>query len=303
MFIAALLLMLSFTVWSVASAEGRARTYALPGRNVFPEGIAYQPSEHAFYVSSTTNGAIFRAELNDRAARVFLPGGQHDRVTAVGLDVDGNNRLYIAGGASQGVWIYDTRDASLIASLKRPGAGFINDVVATTGGAYFTDSMVPIIYRAYQTGSGWEIENWLDLRGTVLQYQPGFNLNGIDASANGRYLVVVQSNTGKLFRISLTDRTVTEIDLGGETVTSGDGIILHNRTLYVVRNSVELVVKIKLSGDLSSGTVVSVTTDPSYMFPTTAAIAEGRLLVVNSQFNARGGNPVHPFTVSSVPLP
>jgi len=33
------------------------------------------------------------------------------------------------------------------------------------------------------------------------------------------------------------------------------------------------------------------------------AIAKGRLLVVNSQFDRRGGEPVLPFTVSSVRVP
>jgi Cu-Zn family superoxide dismutase len=48
---------------------------------------------------------------------------------------------------------------------------------------------------------------------------------------------------------------------------------------------------------------VSSTNDPSFIYPTTAVIARGRLLVVNSQFNNRGGTPVLPFTVSSIRVP
>jgi Cu-Zn family superoxide dismutase len=44
-------------------------------------------------------------------------------------------------------------------------------------------------------------------------------------------------------------------------------------------------------------------TDKTFMFPTTAALAKGRLLVVNSQFDKRGGTPDLPFTVSSVKRP
>jgi hypothetical protein len=40
---------------------------------------------------------------------------------------------------------------------------------------------------------------------------------------------------------------------------------------------------------------------PSFRFPTTAALAQGRLLVVNSQFNDR--NSPEPFTVSSIERP
>jgi Cu-Zn family superoxide dismutase len=39
------------------------------------------------------------------------------------------------------------------------------------------------------------------------------------------------------------------------------------------------------------------------MFPTTAARAGKRLLVVNSQFDKRGGTPVLPFTVAAVRRP
>jgi Cu-Zn family superoxide dismutase len=63
-------------------------------------------------------------------------------------------------------------------------------------------------------------------------------------------------------------------------------------------------VKIALSADLGSGTVLSRTTDTSFDDPTTAALARGRLLVVNSQFGERGGVGVlDPFTVSSIPAP
>jgi sugar lactone lactonase YvrE len=149
------------------------------------------------------------------------------------------------------------------------------------------------------------MEEWLNFTGTPLVYQQGFNVNGIAISSDGKYLIVVQSNTGKLFRIDVATRAVTEINLGGETVTNGDGILLDVRTLYVVRNQQGLIVKILLSEDLSSGTVVSSSTDPSLTYPTTIAKAGDRLLVVNSQFNNRGEGkqPVLPFTVSSIPAP
>ncbi len=46
--------------------------YILPGNAVFPEGIAYQPRTGDFFVSSTTDGTIFRGNLRDKLARVFL---------------------------------------------------------------------------------------------------------------------------------------------------------------------------------------------------------------------------------------
>ena len=47
---------------------------------------------------------------------------------------------------------------------------------------------------------------FLDFTGTALQYTAGFNVNGIAATPDGRYLVLAQSNTGKLYRVGVCDR-------------------------------------------------------------------------------------------------
>lgn len=283
--------------------------YILPGDAVFPEGIAYQPTTGDFFVSSTTDGTIFRGNVRKESASVFLPGGSDGRTIANGLKVDDyEDRLFVAGGNTGQIFVYDTVSGELLSSFNNQKAStFINDVaISPTGDAYFTDSFDPILYKvSINEADEFEFEPWLDLTGTVVVYEPGFNLNGIAASNNGKYLIVVQSNTGRLFRIDIASKEVTQIDLGGETLPNGDGILLSKRrTLYVVRNQQELIVKVQLSGDFSRGTVVSSTTDPSFAFPTTIAQARDRLLVVNSQFDKRGSGltPELPFTVSSVPI-
>lgn len=302
-------LVLAFGLYTPIQAREAVRSsYVLPGDAVFPEGIAYQRSTGQFYVSSTTDGTIFRGDLDEEVAEVFLPGGQDGRTTAVGLKVDREGRLFIAGGNLGQVFIYDTATGGLLAALSNGlprTATFVNDVaLARDGTAYVTDSVSPYLYRVRENADGqFELERFIDFTGTALQYQTGFNLNGIAVSQNDKYLIVVQSNTGRLFRIEIATKEVTPIDLGGATLTAGDGILLRGRTLYVVRNSFNLIVELKLSGDLTRAVIVSETTDPSFITPTTIAEAHGRLLVVNSQFNNRGGTPVLPFTVSTIKTP
>lgn len=287
----------------------RPTSYILPGDQVFPEGVAYQRGTNTFFVSSTTDGTIFRGELDNPTTSVFLPGGSDGRTAAVGLKADELGRLFIAGGNTGQLFVYDSRSGELLAKFDNGlDATFVNDVAVSLreNAAYFTDSVSPYLYRVAQNAQGeWTYEVFLDFTGTPFVYQPGFNANGIAATANGRYLIIVQSNTGRLFRVDVATKQVTPIDLGGESVTFGDGILLQGRTLYVVRNQLELIVRIQLSNDLLSGRVVSSTTDPSFAFPTTIARARGRLLVVNSQFDKRGPGltPDLPFTVSSVPIP
>lgn len=291
-------------------AQNSNNRYILPGEAVFPEGIAYEATTNDFFVSSTTDGTIFRGSLESESADVFLPGGSDERTTVIGLNVDDRGRLFVAGGNTGKIFVYDTHIGELLGKFNNGKVStFINDVaISPSGDAYFTDSNDPTLYKVSTNQTNEiEFEAWLDLTDTIIQYQSGFNLNGIAVSNDGKYLIVVQSNTGKLFRIDIDSKEVTEIDLGGETLTNGDGILLSDdgQILYVVRNQQQLIVLVQLSDDFSSGTVVDSTTNPTLAYPTTIAQAGERLLVVNSQFDRRGSGltPELPFTVSSIPLP
>ena len=285
----------------------RPDSYILPGAAVFPEGVAFDQRTGTVYVSSTTNGTIFSGDVKSEVLTPFLAPNTDGRTTATGLAVDDESRLYVAGGGTGQVFVYDRTGALLARLATGSSPTFINDIAIARGDtAYVTDSQSPVIYRVYENSAGeFTLERWLELTGTAFQYVAGFNANGIEVTPNGRYLIVVQSNTGKLFRIEIATREVTEIDLGGQTVPGGDGILLQGSTLYVLQNALGLLTEIRLNIEQASGTVVGRTTDPSFAFPTSLDIARGRLLVVNSQFNRRapGQTPTLPFTVSVIKRP
>jgi sugar lactone lactonase YvrE len=286
-----------------------AERYVLPGEQVFPEGVAYQSDTGDFYVGSTTDGTVSRGNVEGgpKEAEVFLEPESDGRTTAIGMEVGEDGRLFIAGGDTGRIFVYDTESTDQIRRLDTPDAGatFLNDVAVTPDGdAYVTDSLRPVLFRVPSTGDGvGEAEPWLNFEGTPAEYEEGFNFNGIDATEEGRYLVAVQSNTGELFRIDSESKKVVEIDLGGKTLTNGDGLLLDGHTVYVVRNEQALIVPVKLSGAYISGEVGEPFTDPSFAFPTTIAKTDGRLLVVNSQFDKQEGEAELPFTVSSIEVP
>ena len=288
-----------------AMEAGEPTSYALPGEAVFPEGVAYNPASGLFYVGSTTDGAIFEGDVASGEVTVFSEGGADGRTTAIGMKVDDQGQLWVAGGGTGQMFVYNTADGSLIANFTTPEAEatFINDVIVTPSGAYFTDSFRPFLFRATDT-SGGQLEPWIDFTGSALEYAEGFNLNGIAATEDGSSLITVHSGRGELYRIDIETQEVTQIDLGDATVTAGDGILLVGNTLYVSRNSAGEIVPVELSEDLSQGTVGTGFSDPSLIYPTTiAAVGDGTLLVVNSQFNNREGTPVLPFSVSQIPIP
>jgi sugar lactone lactonase YvrE len=301
-----------------------ARLFALPGDAVYPEGVAYQPETGAFFAGSAADGTIFRGDVASGTVEVFSPAGADGRTSAVGMKVDLDGRLFVAGGSSGGVWVYDTATGALLtqASNGLEPNTFLNDIALTEDGdAYVTDSFFPILFRLAATAlpgdtlsatpgaagtpaTPTQLEAAIDLSGSVVPFNEGFNLNGIVAAPGGQVLLVVHSSTGGLYRVDLGSQEVTQVDLGDATLANGDGMALQDGTLYVVRNADGVIVPVTMADDFTSGDAGEGFSHPGLAFPTTIAPYDGCLLVVNSQFNAReGGEPVLPFTVAGIPIP
>ena len=295
-----------------AAAQGQdagVTTYPLPANVTFPEGVAYDPKTDSLFTGSAATGNVIRMNLKDRkpadVAAAVLPVEPFPAL--LGMKVDGSGRLWLAGGRTGAMAVVDSRSGALLKKLEVPAKGntLINDVAVVGTTAYFTDSLTPTLWRVQAPeGRIGELEPWLQFTGTPLEYTtPGANLNGIAATPDGRSLIVVQMNKGLLFRIDTADKKVTPIDIGGESVATGDGLVLDGRRLYVVRQGEQEIVTIDLSPDLASGKVVSRFKDPALMWPATAVKVGDRLLVVNTQFNKRTSkDPATPFAIVAVPV-
>ncbi len=207
------------------------------------------------------------------------------------------------------VFVLSTADGSdrAVLDTKPAGPSFLNDVAISKGYAYVTDSQQPFLYRVQLGANGpiGGIEKFVSFAGTPFVYGPGFNANGIAIDEGGKYAIVVQSGTGKLFRIDLRTRKVSEVDLGGGTVKNGDGILLKGNVLYVSQNQQELITPVRLSKSGTRGVVGKGVTGPQLKYPTTLALDGNRLLAVNSQFDKRspGASPELPFDVATIRTP
>jgi hypothetical protein len=288
----------------------KTKVFTLPANAGNPEGVAFDRRTGRFYVSEArpgsdgTGGRVWQGRLGRKTLREFLPGSA-DRPASIGLKVK-RGRLYVAGGPAGDVEVYDTSSKELLAQFQLCAAGcFVNDLtVARNGDVFVTESnQSQFVYRipAEAVRSGGGTVDPIPIAPPLVPGEPGTpNANGIAAS-RGRYVVFVQSNAGKLFRLDRRTREVTEIPVTGGEVTNGDGIVLKKRTLYVVRNRDQLIAEVKLSRGFDSARVVDTKTSKTFEDPTTAALAGKRLLVVNSDFFPP---PVGaPFTVSAVKAP
>ncbi len=261
-----------------------------------PEGIAIGRAPYA-YLGSRVDGDIYRASLITGRGEVISqgPGTQ-----SLGMKLDRRGRLFVAGGSGGDARVIDVRTGDVLRSYTlQTVPAFINDVILTGGSAWYTDSANPTLFRLPLGRHGRlpGAARAIPLTGDIV-YQTGINANGIAATPDGRALIIVQSNTGKLFRTEYNGRT-TEIDLGGESVPNGDGLWLRGRTLYVVQNRLNVVAKIRLNRAGTQGELVSRTTDESFDVPTTIAEYGGRLYLPNARFTTPP-TPTTPYNVVSI---
>jgi sugar lactone lactonase YvrE len=264
-----------------------------------PEGIAIGAAPFAFF-GSLADGAIYRANLITGAGRIVSPG---PGTPSVGLALDHRGRLFVAGGNAGNGRVVHAVTGQVLASYQfAAGASFVNDVIVTRHAAWFTDSLNPVLYQV-PLGRRGALPDPAEVVTVPLtgdfELRDGFNANGISRTPDGNGLLLIQSNTGLLFRVE-TNGVATEVDLAGETLPNGDGILLRGRTLYVVQNQLNQVAVVRLDRSGTSGTVLDRVTDPRFDIPTTVAAFGNRLYLPNARFTTPP-TPTTPYSAVAIP--
>lgn len=303
-----------------ASPAAESVTYEIPGEGIFPESVAYDARAETFYVGNSEDGTIYRGDLATGVVEPFLAGGEDGRTAVTGLKVDADGRLIACGRLTGRIFVYDTASGVLLARLTsgRDEGTLVNDaVIASDGVAYVTDSYRPVLYRVDLTAlpigpeatppasvPEQEAEVFLEFTGSPFAYDAEeVNANGLVASADGTALLIIKFNTGQLYRVDLETGEVAEAPLDGGDLLGVGGMALDGTTLWCVRDRRQELIRVELDEALTRGTVVGVSTDPTFDYPTNLAlIGDGTALVANHQLEEEGAPP-RSFTVSRVALP
>jgi sugar lactone lactonase YvrE len=278
-----LLLALVAAVAMPAAASRPAEVIVLAGATS-AEGIAAGHGA-TFYAGDLFAGDIFRGNIRRGTAELFIdaPAGR----MAVGMAADlAHNLLFVAGGFTGQGYVYDLGTGATVATYQfgTPPATVINDVAVTRRGAWFTDSLQAQLYFVPVSRAGVPgPSRTLALSGPAADTSGEFNLNGIQATANGKTLIVAHSGTSQLYTVDpITGASAT---IAGVSVPNVDGIVLEAGRLWAVQNFSNQVTRIRLAPDLSSGVVEEVITSDLFQIPTTAARFGSRLAVVNAKFD------------------
>jgi sugar lactone lactonase YvrE len=313
-----------FTLAADSSAQETLQPYATPilhsfldSRNVYPESVTVDQSSGTFFVGSVKEGTIYKGKIARPSLEVFSPGGADGRTIATGMFFT-NDRLVVVGRQTGLIFVYNTKNGRLISKLDnglRTGQTFLNDTTfAPDGSAYVTDSVNPVLYRVVPTMKGqYELQEFLKFEGTPVVYvnapgAEGINVNGIVATADGRYLIIGKRNENRLFRVDLKSREIVPLNMPAGMLNTPDGLFLEGTTLYVAQNVPKSIAVVKLSSDFSQAELERTINHPTFAFPTSVARYKNRLLVVSSQFDTAGSpaavsgtqSPVVPFWVTQI---
>ena len=244
-----------------------------------PEGIASGRGT-TFFAGSLATGAVVKGDLRTGVYRTLVNSANGP---AVGIAVDAEGRVWVAGGPSGEIRVYDGSTGNVL-GVFTAGPGFINDLVVTRDAVYATNSFAPTL-AVVPLGPGGSlptssVAELLPLVG--FPANPGFSANGIEAWPNGR-LVVAHSSAEALYEVDPASGAATLIDLG-QALPFVDGITRQGNRLYAVQNRLNQIAVIRMDPSLATGEVVDLITNPQFDVPTTVALFGNATYVVNARF-------------------
>ncbi|HUG64438.1 MAG TPA: hypothetical protein VMK83_04405 [Gaiellaceae bacterium] len=275
-----LLLVAMVAAFAMPAAAAPAEVIVLPGATS-AEGIA-NGGGTTFYAGDLFLGDIFRGDVQRGTAELFIdaPAGR----MAVGMAANPEHELlFVAGGFTGQAYVYDTVTGATVTTYQFPAGAMVNDVALTKDGAWFTDSFQSRLYFVPVSAAG-VLGSFLTLQltGPAAEISGQFNLNGIQATPNGKTLIVAHSTNGRLYTVDpVSGASATIADV---SVPSVDGIVLLGKRLWAVQNNNQ-VTQVRLSPHLTSGVIEEVITSNLFQVPATAARFGSRLAVVNAKFD------------------
>ncbi|QCD89652.1 uncharacterized protein LOC114174013 [Vigna unguiculata] len=216
--------------------------------NLFPEGLAWDPTGQRFLVGSlrhrTISGVSDTGIVKTLISDPFLP----ENVTILGLAVDPrNNRVLAAVHALAPLPPFNALAAYDLSSRRRlflsplPSEGehqraIANDVaVDFEGNAYVTNAAGNYIWKVNKKGEASTLSKSARFteHPVLIDAEYSFcGLNGVVYNGKG-YLLVVQTNTGKMFKVDTEDGVARDVVLN-EDLVGADGVALRSDGVVLV---------------------------------------------------------------------
>jgi len=271
--------------------------FTISEKDLIPEGIAYDPVEECFYLSSCWKHKIVKIEKNGTTAD-FTEERQDGLRTVLGMHVDAKRRVLWAASVItrerpdmdigevgwSGLFKYNLKNGKLIKkyTLYEEGVKHLfNDIAITSqGDVYVTDTKYQAIYTIHHDRDVLE----LFLKPDCFLYP-----NGITIGGNDRTLYMASSGNG-VYRIDIPTKSYQLLDQPDDISLCGiDGMYFYYNSLVCVQNGYNRISRFYLNpeGDTVQKLQILETRNPHFIIPTTGAIAEDTFyFIANSQLRA-----------------
>ncbi len=289
--------LLAETATDLAPRGAPRTTYTTAEADLIPEGLAWDPVDDAFYLSSVAARKIVRVD-RDGTARDFIAPGAHGYLAGLGLAVDAERRRLWAVSTAQpddglfeaainhvsAVHVFDLRSGALLwrhVTAAADSLGFNDVCVLPDGGAAVSVSDRGQVLRFGPDGGA-------PVALTAPGSAPG--ANGLCVGPGGDRLYVSAYVLG-LVRVDLRGGGVTHAAMPGAdfTTVGVDGLYLlpGGGELIAVQNynGLDRVACFRLDDDgLVTGCRVLAARLPAFVDPTTgAAAADGFHFIADSR--------------------
>ena len=277
--------------------------FSLKEKDLIPEGMAYDPRQQKFYVSSIYKRKIVGINL-DGTSYDFVGEAQDGLYSTLGMKVDAaRNHLWVLGVMNtppartmskedfgkSAVYQYELDSRKLLKKymLQDTLKHLFNDLVIVNGSIFITDSETETIFKINKETETFE---------PFYHWDWMFYPNGITASADQQYLFV--AHWAGISRITIADTQSVMMQAKPNTTLTGiDGLYFYENNLIAVQNGAgpqSRIMKFELNKQMDAVTKSTVleSQNPLYNVPTTGTIVDDEFyFIANSQlqnFDAQG---------------
>ncbi|GAB4844617.1 hypothetical protein Ancab_038018 [Ancistrocladus abbreviatus] len=291
-----LILLVIVTISTLAAADPHVIKFRSP--NLYPEGLAWDPSAQHFIVGSLRHRTFLSVSDAGVVNNILSDPSLPPNSTILGIAIDPHRRRLLAAVHSlpplppfNALAAYDLRSLTPIFLSPLPSdpsssssPDVANDVaVDFDGNAYVTNSGNNFIWKVNVEGE----PSIFSRSHLFTKYPPvdpsspynSSGLNGVAYLSKG-YLLVAQSNTGKMFKVDAVDGTARVVILQ-EDLPSADDVVVAKNGVVVVVSGINGAWFLKSHDSWSEGAVVDRIALDRERFPTSVAIGGGdRVYVV-----------------------
>ena len=259
-------------------------------KDIFPEGLEYDPGNDSFYLSSLYHPKILRISADGKTEE-FVAASRYTLLPVLGIRMDPADGTIWSNSANEDTGkselLHFDRGGNLLGRYPPDGGGkhMFNDLVVLRDATiYLTDTLANEVYRFHV-----QEHQFAALRVSRPMLLP----NGIALGDEGKSLYVADQ-LGVL-RIDLKTGASAEVDAGPHSTVAGiDGLYWHKGSLVAVQNGIGTprVAAFRLSAD-GLHVVKTTVLENNLVTPTTGAVkGDDFYFIVNSEIDNLNGTHI-----------